>query len=111
MTAQVWADGMVVFRLPKMAVGLVVICGNQEGWEDGAKGMFINNTNIEISFNTVPLDRNEMDVFPNNKCVRVLKRFSTAGRESQTPTGHHYLAVKMLRMTQRRVLISHVITL
>ncbi len=110
-TAQTVADGMVVFRLPKMTVGLVVICGNQEGWEDGARGMFINNTNIEISFNTVSLDRNEMDVFPNGKCVRLLKRFPTAGRESQTPTGHHYLAVKVLNDMERRVLISHVITL
>jgi hypothetical protein len=110
-TAHTVADSMVVFRLLKMTVGLMVICGNQEGWEDGARGMFINNTNIEISFNTVPLDCNEMDVFPNGKCVRLLKRFLTAGRELQTPTGHHCLAVKVLNNMERRVLISHVITL
>ncbi|KAL3822034.1 hypothetical protein ACHAXA_007827 [Cyclostephanos tholiformis] len=110
-TAQTVNDGMVVFRLPKMSLGLVIICGKQDGWENGAQGMFINNTNIEISFNTVPLDQNKMDVFPNGKCVRVLKRFPTSGRESQTPTGHHYLAVKVLNDMERRVLISHVITL
>ena len=110
-TAQTVDEGMVVFRLPKMSLGLVIICGNQDGWDDGAHGMFINNTNIEISFNTVPLDQSEMDVFPHTKCARVLKRFPTSGRESQTPTGHHYLAVKVLADMERRVLISHVITL
>ena len=113
-TAQKADQGMVVFRLPKMSLGLVIICGNEAGWEGeggGALGMFINNTNIEISFNTVPLDKSEMDVFPHTKCARVLKRFPTSGRESQTPTGHHYLAVKVLADMERRVLISHVITL
>ena len=119
MTAQTVNDGMVVFRLPKMSVGLVIICGNGDGGADGAIGMFIKNEKIEISYNTIPLDRNEMDVFPDGKCARVMKRFPTSGRESQTPTvsptespfGHAYLAVKVLTDMPSPVLISHVITL
>jgi hypothetical protein len=110
--AQTVDDGMVVFRLPKMEVGLVVICGHSDGYE-APEGMslFINNTNLEISFNTVPLDHSTMDVFPNSKCARLLKRFPTSGRESQTPTGHHYLAIKILNDMERPVSISHIITL
>ena len=134
-TARTIDDGTVVFRLPKMAVGLVIICGNGDGYPSGAKGMFIDNPNIEISYNTVPIDRGEMDVFPNSKCARVMKRFPTSGQESQTPigsattrspttrsptesptvspTGDAYLAVRVLNdmPSSQTVLISHVITL
>ena len=96
-------SGMVVFRLPKMEVGLVIICGFEVK-------SFINNTDIEISYNTVPLDWTEWDSFPNDKCIRVLKRFPTSGRESETPTGHAYLAVKVLNDMGKKVTISHVIT-
>jgi len=41
----------------------------------------------------------------------VLKRFPTSGRESETPTGHAYLAVKVLNDMSQTVRISHVITL
>jgi len=102
-------DGMVVFRLPKMEVGLVVICaccGKKVG-----ESMLMNNEDIEISYNTVPLDRSTWDIWPDNKCVRVLKRFPTSGRESETPTGHAYLAIKVLNDMRGPVRISHVITL
>jgi hypothetical protein len=100
-------DGMVVFRLPKMEVGLVVICGCCG--KNVGQNMFINNDNLEISFNTVPLNKTTFDVWPTEKCVRLLKKFPTSGRESETPTGHHYLAVKMLN-DGAKVMISHVIT-
>ncbi|KAL7434823.1 hypothetical protein ACHAXM_004354 [Skeletonema potamos] len=100
-------DGMVVFRLPKMEVGLVVICGCCG--KNVGQNMFINNDNLEISFNTVPLNKTTFDVWPTEKCVRLLNKFPTSGRESETPTGHHYLAVKMLN-DGAKVMISHVIT-
>ena len=92
-----------------MEVGLVIICGccgKQVGEE-----LFMNNPLIEISYNTVPIDRSEWDVFPDAKCVRVLKRFPTSGRAAETPAGHAYLAVKMLSNNPKPVRISHVITL
>lgn len=107
-SAQKADDGMVVFRLPKMEVGLVVICGccGKKVGED----YFINNENIEISYNTVPVDKKDLDVWPNEKCVRVMKRFPTSGRQSETPTGHHYLGVKILN-DYKQIKISHVLTL
>ncbi|KAL3817615.1 hypothetical protein ACHAXA_006504 [Cyclostephanos tholiformis] len=108
-SAQKAEDGMVVFRLPKMEVGLVVICGCCG--KGVGETLFLNNENIEISYNTVPINRSSWEIWPNAKCVRVLKRFPTSGRESETPTGHHYLAVKVLNDMSITVRISHVITL
>mmetsp|Transcript_19651 Transcript_19651/g.42702 ORF Transcript_19651/g.42702 Transcript_19651/m.42702 type:complete len:259 (-) Transcript_19651:155-931(-) len=108
-SAQKADDGMVVFRLPKMEVGLVVICGCC-GKAVG-ETQFVNNANIEISYNTVPLDRKDWDIWPNGKCVRVLRRFPTSGRQSETPTGHAYLGIKVLKDMGQPVRISHVITL
>ncbi|KAL7527827.1 hypothetical protein ACHAXR_002152, partial [Thalassiosira sp. AJA248-18] len=78
-SAQKADEGMVVFRLPKMEVGLVVICGCCG--KGVGESMFLNNQDIEISYNTVPMnDRTQWDLWPNPKCVRLLKRFPTSGR-------------------------------
>jgi hypothetical protein len=112
-SAQSVNDGTVVFRLPKMSVGLVIICGMSEGASN--LDLFINNTDIEISYNTVPVNRTEMDFYPKEdgdfKCARVMKRFATSGRESETPTGHAYLAVKVLNDMDSPLRITQVITL
>ena len=109
-SAQKADEGMVVFRLPKMEVGLVVICGCCG--KGVGESMFLNNSDIEISYNTVPMnDRTQWDLWPNPKCVRLLKRFPTSGRESETPTGHAYLGIKVLKDMGQQVRISHVITL
>lgn len=109
-SAQSVYDGMVVFRLPKMSVGLVIICGMSEG--RSAADMFINNTAIEISYNTVPVNPEEMDIYPwAGKCTRVMKRFPTSGRQSETPTGHAYLAVNVLTDMEKPFRITQVITL
>lgn len=92
-----------------MEVGLVVICGccGKAVGQD----MFMNNQDIEISYNTVPLDHSTWDIWPNGKCVRLLKKFPTSGRMAETPTGHAYLGVKVLNDMKQPVRISHVITL
>ena len=103
-------DGMVVFRLPKMEVGLVVICGCCG--KNVGQNMFINNEELEISLNTVPLDKSTFEVWPNPKCVRLLEKFPTSGRESETPTGHHYLALKLLDDRKgAEIRVSHLFTL
>ena len=101
-------DGMVVFRLPKMEVGLVAICGCCG--KNVAEEMFLQNKDIEISYNGQVLDRQKWDVFPTGKCVRLLDKFPT-GAASMTPTGHAYLAIKALEGLWKPVRISHVITL
>ena len=109
-SAQGVDDGTVVFRLPTMSVGLVIICAMSEG--TSGVDLFINNTNIEIGYNTVPVDRAEMDLYPwDGKCTRVMKRFPTSGRISETPTGHAYLDVKVLKDMDRPFRITQVITL
>ncbi|KAL3795930.1 hypothetical protein HJC23_002201 [Cyclotella cryptica] len=107
-SAQKVDDGMVVFRLPKMEVGLVVICGCCG--KDVGENMFKSNPNIDILYNTVKLDPNSFDIWPNPKCVRLLKRFPTSGRESETPTGHAYLAINVTQDMSQVIRVSHVIT-
>ena len=108
-SAQKASDGMVVFRLPKMEVGLLAIC--MCCGKDVAKSQIMKNENIAISYNTVPMSNLTWDVWPNGKCVRLLKRFPTSVRESETPTGHAYLAIKVLNDMPQPIRISHVITL
>jgi hypothetical protein len=109
-SAQSVDDGTVVFRLPKMSVGLVILCGMYEGI--AANDIFINNTKIEISYNTVPMNREEMDIYPwAGKCTRLMKRFPTSGGISETPTGHAYLGIKVLSDMDRPFRITQVITL
>ena len=112
LSAQEASDGAVVFRLPEMEVGLVVLCGCCG--KGIAETMFLENLEngtIEISYNTVPVERASLDIWPENKCVRINKRFPTSGRESEMPTGHAYLAIKVLKDMAEPVRISHVITL
>ena len=62
-------------------------------------------------YNGAVLNREDWDVFPNGKCVRLLKRFPTEGAAAMTPTGHAYLSIKALEGLWKPVRISHVITL
>jgi len=73
--------------------------------------MFLQNRYIEIKYNGVVLDRAEWDLFPNNKCARLLQKFPTQGTATMTPTGHAYLSIKALEGLNKPVRISHVITL
>lgn len=87
-------NGMVVFRLPKMEVGLVAICGCCG--KDIATEMFLQNNNIEIMYNGAVLNRSNWDLYPTPKCVRLLDKFPTDGAAAMTPTGHAYLSIKAL---------------
>ena len=97
--------GTVVFRLPKMEVGLVVICGG--AGKNVAQSFFMENADLEITLNSVPVKRSAMEAWPNGKCVRLQQRFPT----SSHPTDNNYLALKVLRDMKVEVSISHVITL
>mmetsp|Transcript_4852 Transcript_4852/g.8262 ORF Transcript_4852/g.8262 Transcript_4852/m.8262 type:complete len:635 (-) Transcript_4852:146-2050(-) len=101
-------SGSVVFRLPKQEVGLVVVCGCCG--KDIATNMFLNNTDIEMRYNGQLLDPSTWDIWPNGKCVRLLKKFGAASSAAAT-TGHNYLSVKVLENITAPVRISHLITL
>jgi hypothetical protein len=101
-------SGTVVFKLPKQEVGLVVVCGCCG--KDVATKMFLNNADIEIKYNGQTLDPKTWDVYPNEKCVRLLKNFGVAPAAA-APTGHNYLAIKALDNMTEPVRISHLITL
>jgi len=102
-------NGMVVFRLPKMEVGMVAICGCCG--KEVANEMFLQNEFLEIQYNGAVLDKADWDLYPTKKCARLLKKFPTEGAAAMTPTGHAYLSVKALEGLSTPVRISHVITL
>lgn len=108
-TAKTANHGSVVFRLPKMEVGLLVICGCC-GKKVGEE-MLLNNPKLEFKYNGELLDKKEFDVWPHAKCIRLLKRFPTQGAMAETPTGHAYLSIKVLEDMAKEVKISHIITL
>ena len=99
-------NGSVVFRLPKLKVGLVVICGVGPNGGKASK-QFVENSGLEIRYNQQLLDPAEWDLFPDPRCVRLQKEFPA---NFTTPTGHAYLAIKALNLTNP-LNISHVITL
>jgi hypothetical protein len=73
--------------------------------------MFKSNPDIEIYYNTVKLDPSTFEIWPNPKCVRLLPRFPTSGRAAETPTGHAYLAIKVVKDMAQVIRVSHVITI
>ena len=77
-TAHDSTQGVLTYELPssRMTAGLVFLCGccGKKVGED----MFLQNENIEFSLNGRVLDKTKMDVFPNPKCVRLLKSFGDA---------------------------------
>lgn len=103
-SAQTVTDGMVVFSLPQMHVGLVIICGMESP--------IYNNTNIEISYNTLIIEMDQMDLYPNGKCTRLMKNFTTTSEaQQQQQLEANYLAVKVLSNMDKPIRITQVITL
>lgn len=81
-------QGALTFALPssRMTAGLVFLCfccGKQPGGQSIAEYMFLNNPNVTVSLNGRALDKEGMDSFPNNKCVRVLRQFGEGGYERE----------------------------
>jgi hypothetical protein len=100
------AGDMVVFELSNMTVGLVIVCGCCG--KTVGKSMFMDNADIEISYDSVPIPRDAWDLWPNEKCVRVRKKFPEGKAE---PAERARLSVKLLNDLRGQVKISHVITL
>lgn len=101
------AGDTVVFRLPNMEVGLVVVCaccGKQVG-----TSMFMENPDVEISIDGTAVPKAEWELWPNNKCVRVRKRFPTSRSEKRADQA--FLAVKVTNDMRGQLKISHVLTL
>jgi hypothetical protein len=99
-SAQTVSDGSVVFRLPQMHVGLLIICGMESP--------IYNNTNIEISYNNLVIELEQMDVYPNGKCTRLMKNFTTIEAQEKE---NNYLAIKVLSDMDKPIRITQVITM
>ena len=107
LTAETGNEGRAVFKLPKMEVGLLVVCGccGKEVAED----MFMENEYIEVEFNNKRLLNTTWDIWPNGKCVRLLKTHLEDGADIGN-NGHSYLSIKVKPGLEESVRISHIIT-
>ena len=81
--AQNSTQGVLTYELPssRMTAGLVFLCGccGKKVGED----MFLQNKNIVFILNDRELDKSKMDVYPNPKCVRLLKFFGDDGHKKE----------------------------
>ena len=99
--------GTIVYDLPveQMTAGLVVICvccGKKI-----AESMVLNNDNLVFKLNDRILEKSSMDLYPADKCVRLLKGFEEDGYEKEEKM---LLSVEVLG-GDTEVKISHVIVL
>ena len=107
MTTSGKGTGKIVYDLPveQMTAGLVVICvccGKKI-----SESMVLNNDNMVFKLNDRVLDKKDMDLYPVDKCVRLLKGFEEDGYEKEEKM---LLSVEVLG-GETEVKISHVIVL
>lgn len=98
-------QGKIVFKLPKMEVGIIAICGCCG--KEVAEPYFLKNEFFEADLNGKVLDRSTWDLWPELKCVRLVKEHGNVVSDY----GHSYLTLRLKPGNTQEVIISHVITL
>jgi len=111
-TASDSSKGELVFELPasKMTTGLIIVCGccGKKVGED----MFLKNENLEIKLNGKVLNKSKMDIYPNRKCVRLVKAFKEFDEDSDISKEDEFLlSFNILDDNGQEVKISHLIAL
>jgi len=84
---------------------------NRDGLEGGTIGVFINNTNIDISCNIIPLIAMIWIFYPMACAHGCVEEITDVWDESHRLllTGHH--AVKVINNMERPVITRHINTL
>ena len=100
------SQGWVVFKLPKMTLGMVVVCGCCG--KHIAENMFLNNAHLQVQFDGKDLTNKTWTKWPNGKCARLLTNFPAEVNDSG---GHLYLAFRIASDGGPKVGISHVIAM
>jgi hypothetical protein len=81
-TASDSTGGALEYELPasRMTAGLVFVCV-YPGKE--VEAMVLTNPRVTFKLNGRVLDKSAMDLYPNKKCVRLLRRFEEGGHEKE----------------------------
>ena len=90
----------IVFRLPKMTLGMIMICG---GNIDAGKSTLVKPGTLVALFDGKELDPSGFKVFPTNKCVALQSKFNGPVEDKH---GHLYLSI----VAKSNFEISQVIT-
>ena len=99
------SDGIITFRLPRMSIGMIVVCC-PEGKECG-RDKLMPNKSVEYHIEGRVVKANEVTMdWPNRKCVRVQEKFPDTVQDS---FGHIHLGIRNVRDDGADVKISHVI--
>jgi hypothetical protein len=74
--------GILEYELPasRMTAGLIFVCVYPG---KGAEGMILQNPYVTFKLNGRILDKSTMDLYPNKKCIRLLKQFGEGGHEKE----------------------------
>ena len=89
-----------------MTAGLVFVCGCCG--KTVGQDMFLENENVVFKLNDRVLDKSNMDIYPNKKCVRLLKWFGDGEYEKKDVM---ILTVEIVDRVSNDVKISHVVAL
>jgi len=85
-------NGWVVFKLPKMELGRVIVCGCCG--KKVAQDMFLDNEFLEIQVAGETIPREQWSLGPNNKkCAQITEKFPDKIDDSG---GHIYLAMRVV---------------
>lgn len=77
----------LVFRLPKMKVGMIVICSQGK---DGGERLKKRAKEFTVEFDGGVLDPDKFAVFPDGKCLRLQERFTKPVKDE---SGHLYMKI------------------
>eukprot|EP00547_Thalassionema_nitzschioides_P003037 CAMPEP_0194206674 /NCGR_PEP_ID=MMETSP0156-20130528/5627_1 /TAXON_ID=33649 /ORGANISM="Thalassionema nitzschioides, Strain L26-B" /LENGTH=609 /DNA_ID=CAMNT_0038933245 /DNA_START=107 /DNA_END=1933 /DNA_ORIENTATION=+ len=94
-------QGKIVFKLPKMELGVIAICGCCG--KEVAEPYFLKNKYFEADLNGKVLDRRTWDIWPEQKCVRLVKDHGNVVSDY----GHSYLTLQLKPGNRENVIISH----
>ena len=74
------APTILTYELPSssMSAGLIFVCGYPA---KDVKAMFLQNPSVMFKLNGRVLDKLLMDLYPNKKCVQLLRWFGNSGHE------------------------------
>ncbi|KAL3806675.1 hypothetical protein ACHAXA_003450 [Cyclostephanos tholiformis] len=74
--------GTLEYDLPasRMTAGLIFVCVYPG---KGVEGMVLQNPYVTFKLNGRTLNKSTMDLYPNKKCVRLLKKFGEGGHEKE----------------------------
>ena len=74
------APTILTYKLPSssISVGIIFVCGYPA---KDVEAMFLQNPSVMFNLNGRILNKSSMDLYPNKKCVQLLRWFGNSGHK------------------------------